>query len=73
LLTPLIEKAQRNEPAPFNAAVIWPKLCDMAASKTRPLLGATADGIKWTDGNDEVQFLTKANLGDRLRRLKKQR
>ena len=30
LLTPLIEKAQRGETDPFNAAVIWPKLCDMA-------------------------------------------
>lgn len=70
LLTPLIEAAQRGETDPFNAAVIWPKLCSMAERKTRPLIGVSADGIKWTDSNDTVQFLTKSALSDRLRRAK---
>lgn len=70
LLTPLIEAALRGEIDPFNAAVVWPKLCSMAESKTRPLIGVSADGIKWTDGNDTVQFLTKRALSDRLRRMK---
>jgi hypothetical protein len=70
LLTPLIEKAQRDETDPFNVAVIWPKLCDMAERKTRPLIDVSAEGIKWTDGNDTVQFLTKKALSDRLRRMK---
>jgi hypothetical protein len=73
LLTPLIERAQRGEADPFNAAVIWPKLRDMAERKTTPLIGVAPEGIKWTDGNDSVQFLTKKALSDRLRRLKKSR
>lgn len=71
LLTPLIEKAQRNETEPFNAAVIWPTLCEMAETKTKPLIGKTEDGIQWTDGNDDVQYLTLVNLRDRLARQAK--
>ena len=73
LLTPLIEKAQRGETDPFNAAVIWPKLCEMAESKTRPLIGVTPEGLQWVDGNDDVKFLSKEALGDRLGRLKRAR
>lgn len=73
LLAPLIEKAQSGEIDLFNAAVIWPKLCNMVESKTRPLIDVTGDGIKWIDSNDVVQFLTKKALGDRLRRLKNTR
>lgn len=73
LLTPLIEKAQRGEPDPFNAAVIWPKLCEMVESKTRPFIGRTESGLQWIDGNDAPQFLSKNALGDRLRRMKKPR
>lgn len=73
LLAPLIEKAQSGEIDLFNAAVIWPKLCSMAESKVRPLIGVSAEGIKWTDGNDDIKFMTKKALGDRLRRQKKAR
>lgn len=73
LLTPLIEAAQRDEIDQFSAAVIWPKLCSKAESKTRPLIGVSPDGIKWTDSNDTIQFLTKNALADRLRRLKNPR
>lgn len=71
LLVPLIEKAQRDATDPFSTAEIWPKLCSMAESKTRPLEHSSAAGIKWTDANDDEQYLTKSALGDRLRRLKK--
>ena len=73
LLTPLIEKAQSGETDPFNAALIWPKLCSMVDEKTRPLIGISDEGIKWTDGNDKVKFLSKKALGDRLQRQKKPR
>lgn len=71
LLTPLIEKAQRGETDVFSAAVIWPKLCDMAKCKTTPFIGKTESGLQWIDANDSPQFLTKDALGDRLRRQKK--
>lgn len=71
LLTPLIEKAQRGESDPFNAAVIWPKLCDMAEQKVKPFIGKTGDGLQWIDANDDPKFLPKEALGDRLRRAKK--
>lgn len=71
LLTPLIEKAQRGESDPFNAAVIWPKLCDMAEQKVKPFIGKTGDGLQWIDANDDPKFLSKEALGDRLRRAKK--
>ena len=71
LLTPLIEKAQRGETDVFSAAVIWPKLCDMAECKTTPFIGKTESGLQWIDANDNPQFLTKDALGDRLRRQKK--
>ena len=73
LLTPLIQKAQRDEPDPFSAAVIWPKLCDMAELKTNPFVGKTESGLKWTDANDSFKFLTKEALADRLRRAKRAR
>ncbi len=73
LLTPVIEAAQRGETEQFSAAVIWPKLCSKAESKTRPLIGVSPDGIKWTDSNDTIQFLTKNALADRLRRMKNPR
>ena len=70
LLVPLIEKAQRDATDPYSAAEIWPKLCSMAESKTRPLEHFSAAGIKWMDANDDERYLTKEALGDRLRRLK---
>ena len=73
LLTPLIEKAQRGETDLFSAAVIWPKLCDMAERKTTPFIGKTESGLQWIDANDSPQFLTKNALGDRLRRQKNPR
>lgn len=73
LLTPLIEKAQRGETDLFSAAVIWPKLCDMAERKTTPFIGKTESGLQWIDANDNPQFLTKDALGDRLRRQKNPR
>lgn len=71
LLTPPIEKAQRGESDPFNAAVIWPKLCDMAEQKLTPFIGKTGDGLQWIDASDDPQFLSKKALSDRLRRAKK--
>jgi hypothetical protein len=71
LLTPPIEKAQHGESDPFNAAVIWPKLCDMAEQKLRPFIGKTGDGLQWIDANDDPQFMSKRALSDRLRRAKK--
>ena len=73
LLTPLIQKAQRDEPDPFSAAVIWPKLCDMAELKTNPFIGKTESGLKWIDANDSFKYLTKEALADRLRRAKRAR
>jgi hypothetical protein len=73
LLTPLIEKAQRGETDPLNAAVIWPKLCDMAEQKAKPFLGQTEDGLQWKDGKDEVQYFTLKMLRDRLARQAKRR
>ena len=73
LLTPLIQKAQRDEPDPFSAAVIWPKLCDMAELKTKPFIGKTESGLKWIDANDGFKYLTKEALADRLRRAKRAR
>ena len=73
LLTPLIQKAQRDEPDPFSAAVIWPKLCDMAELKTNPFIGKTESGLKWKDANDSFKYLTKNALADRLRRAKRAR
>lgn len=71
LLTPLIEAAQRGETDPFNAAVIWHKLCNMVDQKIKPLLGKTEDGIQWLDGNDDGQSLSLENLRDRLTRQRK--
>jgi|APCry1669189241_1035207.scaffolds.fasta_scaffold12051_2 hypothetical protein len=73
LLTPLIEAAQRGETDPFSAAVIWPKMCDMAEKKRKPLLGKTEDGIQWLDGNDDTKFLSLKRLRDRLARQAKSR
>ena len=73
LLTPLIEKAQSGETDPFSAAVIWPKLRNMAELKTTPFIGITESGLQWIDANDSAKFLTKRALGDRLRRVKRAR
>jgi len=71
LLTPLIEAAQRDASDPYDTPAIWEKLRAMAAEKIGPLLGVTSDGIKWIDGNDEVQFFSLKSLRDRLGRQKR--
>lgn len=71
LLVPVVETAQRKCENPFDAPAVWAELVCMAHAGTCPLLGATDEGIKWQDANDETQFFTLKNLRDRLRRSKK--
>lgn len=71
LLVPLIEAAQKELANPSDTAAVWAALQAMAAAGRRPLLGISEDGIKWTDANDELQFLTIKKLRDRLFRLSK--
>lgn len=71
LLTPVIERAQRECSAPFEASAVFPVLMRMAEASEKPFIGATDDGIKWKNHNDEIQFLSLKNLRDRLRRQEK--
>lgn len=68
LLTPLICQAQESCRDPLSTAEVWPKLQAMAAQRLGPFLGVSEEGLKYTDESDQVQFLTKRNLKDRLRR-----
>ncbi|MCA0439370.1 MAG: hypothetical protein LCH71_02620 [Proteobacteria bacterium] len=71
LLAPVIEAAQKECANPFDAPAVWAALAQMAEARKRPLAGVTDDGIKWFDTNDDPQFLTQKNLGERLRRMKR--
>jgi hypothetical protein len=71
-LSPLIKIAQDNCPDPLNTASIYAELQKMASQKLPPvpLLGVTDEGIKWQDPKDEVRFLSKKSLSNRLGRQK---
>lgn len=71
LLTPAIESAQKECSDPYDAPAVYTVLCRMAGEKIRPLIGVTPEGVKWTDGNDDLQFLSIKSLRDRLSRQKK--
>ena len=68
VLTPVIEKAQRLCEDAFDAPTVWVKLRQMADEKISPLLGVADEGLQWIDSEDHVQYLSLANLRDRLRR-----
>jgi hypothetical protein len=71
VLTPVIEKAQRLCEDAFDAPTVWVKLRQMADEKISPLLGVADEGLQWIDSEDHVQYLSLANLRDRLRRKRK--
>lgn len=71
LLTPAIEAAQKECDDPFDAPAVWDVMSKMAQIQKHRLLGASEDGIKWMDANDEPQFFKLKDLRDRLRRKKK--
>lgn len=73
LLTPVIEKAQRQSGNKYDAASVWNELVKMAQAQESPLKGVTEDGIQWSDGNDELKYLSLKNLRDRIKRKKKQK
>jgi YHS domain-containing protein len=70
LMSPLIEAAQRESSDPFDTPAIWATLCKLAEQKVKPLLGKTEEGIKWADGDDEIQYFSLKMLRDRLGRQK---
>lgn len=71
LLVPVIEAAQKECKDPFDTSAVWAPLSQMAQAGKRPLVGLSDEGIKWVDANDEIQFLKRKNLGERLRRMKR--
>ncbi len=71
VLTPAIETAQKECPDPFDAPAVWAVLVSMAGAGAAPLLGASDEGIKWLNSNDEPRFLTLKNLRERLNRKRK--
>lgn len=73
LLSPVIEKAQRQSGNRYDTASVWLELVKMAQAQESPLIGVTEDGIKWADGNDELKYLSVKNLRDRLKRELKQK
>jgi hypothetical protein len=73
LLTPVIEKAQRQSGNKYDAAIVWNELVKMAQAQESPLKGVTEDGIQWADGNNEWKHLSLKNLRDRITRKQKQK
>lgn len=68
LLTPSIEKIQRELSDPFDKHEVWSKLSALAKSKVAPMIGVTQEGIQWMNAKDEVQYFSFKALGERLKR-----
>lgn len=49
---------------------VWVKLEAMAASKNRPFLGQTEEGLQWQDKEGNPRYLSVALLAGRLRRAR---
>ena len=72
LLTPVIERAQRDCADPFDAPAVFAALKGLAEQKVKPLIGGiTEDGIQWEDEKGDPQCLSLKGLRERLRRQKK--
>jgi hypothetical protein len=70
LLTPVIERAQRECTDRTDAAAVWNVLSNFAKTKVNPFLGKHEDGLQWVDHNDEPKTLTLKMLRDRVTRQK---
>jgi hypothetical protein len=62
----VIEAAQRECNDPQDTTAVWLILERKAAAGERPLKGKTEDGLKWVDEKDDVRFLTRKMLRDRI-------
>ena len=71
LVTPAIEAAQKGLKDIFDTPAVWTAMTEMAQAQKNRLRGVTEDGIQWMDDEEEIKYLKKKNLGERLRRMKK--
>lgn len=72
LLTPLIRIAQKGCIDPWSVAQVWPRVCEMALSGEHyALTGVDPEGVGWMDDTEKQRHLTKEQLRDRLRYMKK--
>lgn len=72
ILKSVIRQAIERAAPPKDTPCVWAELVRLAESKDRPapLLGfADGEGVKYQDSSG-VKFLTRKNLGDRMRRAK---
>ena len=70
LLSPLIERAQKECPNPFDTPSVWTKLSEAAKAKKPPFFGVTESGLQWVDSEDQPKDFTIKNLRERLKRQK---
>lgn len=66
-LSPVIEAAQERCRNRYDAAEVWNQLLTMADERHPPLQGCAEGEIKYS-ASGEVKFLTRKQLGDRIRR-----
>lgn len=71
LMIPAIEAAQRDCKDPYDAAEVWTVLVRRSQEGCGPMFGVTEDGIQWKNSEDETEYLSRKNLGDRLRNWRK--
>jgi hypothetical protein len=68
LLTPSIREAQSSCKDRSSTAEVWEALKSMARKGNPPFIGVTENGLKYSTESDEIEFFTRKNLLDRLRR-----
>jgi hypothetical protein len=66
LMAGVIEAAQRECSDPQDTTAVWLILERKAAAGERPFKGKTEDGLKWVDEKDDVRFLTRKMLRERI-------
>ena len=68
ILSPIIERAQRECIDRYDVAEVWNMMSGLARRRQTPLYGVVEDGIQYTDESDKPRVLRKKALSERLRR-----
>jgi len=74
LITSAIEVAKteckKNDKDPDDTNQVWFIFRGWAESRKQPFIGVTEDGLKWSDADDSIKFLTKKSLDRRMKRFR---
>lgn len=67
LLDPVIDEAQSQCADQWDVSAVWLRLLELAKQQRTPLVGATDEGLQYTNG-EGIAYLTREALGQRITR-----